>query len=170
MFVVTGSLLAACIVGYLPVQMLIVVGMIFTVAFLLLLPIVLGLLAWLVAAVLRPLLGTEGRIAHRQILRRRVRTTLTIGILYLAVSTAISLGTNILDNVQDIHTWLETTLQGRFLHPPDEPGRGLGPVGQNARIARRRPSRHRGRGQRGLRPADSGLGPCAATSKAARWG
>jgi putative ABC transport system permease protein len=113
-FFVTGSLLAACIVGHLPPQMLVVVGMLFTVAFLLLLPIVLGLLAWLVAAVMRPLLGAEGRIAHRQILRRRVRTTLTVGILYLAVSTAISLGTNILDNVHDIHAWLETTLKGDF--------------------------------------------------------
>ena len=113
-FIVTGSVMAACIVGYLPVQMLIVLGMIFTVAFLLLVPMVLGLLAWLVAAVLRPLLRTEGRIAHRQILRRRVRTTLTIGILYLAVSTAISLGTNILDNVQDIHTWMDKTLKGDF--------------------------------------------------------
>jgi putative ABC transport system permease protein len=113
-FLVTGSLLAACIVGHLPPQLLVVVGMLFTVAFLLLLPIVLGLLAWLVALALRPLLGAEGRIAHRQILRRRVRTTLTVGILYLAVSTAISLGTNILDNVQDIHAWLETTLKADF--------------------------------------------------------
>ena len=113
-FVVTGSLLAACVTGYLPVQMLVVLGMVFTVAFLLLLPIVLGPLAWVVAAAMRPILHAEGRIAHRQILRRRVRTTLTVGVLYLAVSTAISLGTNILDNVQDIQTWLETTLKGDF--------------------------------------------------------
>ena len=107
-------MLAACIVGYLPVQMLIVTGVIFTAAFVLLVPVVLGLLAWLVATVLYPLLGTEGRIAHRQILRRRVRTTLTIGILYIAVSTAISLGTNILDNVEDIHTWMDKTLKGDY--------------------------------------------------------
>jgi putative ABC transport system permease protein len=94
--------------------MLIVLGMIFTVAFLLIVPMLLSLLAWLVATVLGPLLRTEGRIAHRQILRRRVRTTLTVGILYLAVSTAISLGTNILDSVQDLHSWVETTLRGDF--------------------------------------------------------
>ena len=78
-------------------------------------PVALGLLAWLVATVLYPFLRTEGRIAHRQILRRRVRTTLTIGILYIAVSTAISLGTNILDTVDDIHTWMEKTLKGDFV-------------------------------------------------------
>jgi putative ABC transport system permease protein len=113
-FLVTGCAMAACIGGYLPVRLLIVLGMIFTVAFLLLVPLLLGLLAWIVATVLRPVLGAEGRIAHRQVLRRRVRTTLTIGILYLAVSTAISLGTNILDNVQDLHAWLDTTLKGDF--------------------------------------------------------
>lgn len=114
-FLVMGSLISACIAGYLPVQMMIVLGMLFTAAFLLLLPMVLGLLAWAVSMVLYPLLRTEGRIAHRQVLRRRVRTTLTVGILYVAVSTAVSLGTNILDTVQDIHTWMEKTLKADFL-------------------------------------------------------
>jgi putative ABC transport system permease protein len=113
-FIVTGLLMAGCLTGYLPVQMLIVLGMIFTVAFLLLLPMLLTPLAAIVATLLRPILGTEGRIAHRQILRRRVRTTLTVGILYLAVSTAISLGTNILDSVQDIYSWMDKTLKGDY--------------------------------------------------------
>ena len=39
---------------------------------------------------------------------------MTIGILYLAVSTAISLGTNILDSVQDIYTWMDRTLKGDY--------------------------------------------------------
>ncbi len=114
-FLVMGSLIAACIAGYLPPQMMIVLGMLFTAAFLLLLPMILGLLAWAVSLVLYPILGTEGRIANRQVLRRRVRTTLTVGILYVAVSTAVSLGTNILDTVQDIHTWMEKTLKADFL-------------------------------------------------------
>jgi putative ABC transport system permease protein len=104
----------ASILGYLPVQVMIISGVASTATFVLLIPMVLGLLAWIVATVLYPLLGTEGRVAHRQILRRRIRTTLTIGILYVAVSTAISLGTNILDNVQDIHTWMDNTLKGDF--------------------------------------------------------
>jgi putative ABC transport system permease protein len=113
-FVVTGALMFACIAGYLPVQLLITLGMISTVAFLLLIPILLGPMAWFAARILRPVLGIEGYVAHRQVLRRRVRTTLTIGILYLAVSTAISLGTNILDNVQDIYTWMDRTLKGDY--------------------------------------------------------
>ena len=160
-FLVTGSVMAACIVGYLPVQVMIVVGVIFTAAFVLLVPIVLGPLAWLVAAVLYPLLRTEGRIAHRQVLRRRVRTTLTIGILYIAVSTAISLGTNILDNVNDIHTWLDKTLKGDFFIRLMNQDVATGQAAENARIAGQRSSRHRRRGQRRFAPATS---PAPSTS------
>jgi len=113
-FTVLGAVLTACILGYLPLQVMIIAGVVFTAAFLLLIPIVLGLLSGLVAFLLYPLFRTEGRIAHRQILRRRVRTSLTVGILYIAVSTAISLGTNILDNVQDIYSWMDSTLKGDY--------------------------------------------------------
>jgi putative ABC transport system permease protein len=114
-FVATGALLAASIFGYLPVSWMTVAGVLFTLAFLLLIPIILHPLAWLVSWVLNPLLRTEGRIASRQVLRRRVRTALTVGILYIAASAAISLGTNILDTVQDIHTWARKTFKGDFL-------------------------------------------------------
>jgi putative ABC transport system permease protein len=113
-FGVTASVMAACIKGYLPAGIMVVVGVIFTASFILIIPMLLGILAKLVTFVLYPILRVEGQIAHRQILRRRARTTLTIGILYIAVSTAVSLGSNILDNVQDIHTWMTKTLKGDF--------------------------------------------------------
>jgi len=123
-FLITGSLLGACILGYLPVQIMTplgavpimtIAGVLFTLAFLLLLPLILGPLARLLSTLLYPVLRTEGRIAHRQILRRRVRTTLTIGILYIAVSTAVALGTNILNTVDDIHASIKKTFGGDYL-------------------------------------------------------
>ena len=39
-----------------------------------------------------------------------MRTALTVGILYLAVSSAINLGTNILDSVGDIYSWMDKGL------------------------------------------------------------
>ncbi|MBU4271336.1 MAG: ABC transporter permease [Planctomycetes bacterium] len=113
-FILTGSMLAGCITGYLPIELTVFVGAVFTAAFVLLVPIVLGGLAWLAATALYPILGVEGRIAQRQILRRRVRTTLTIGLLYIAVSTAISLGTTILNCVEDIRSWQAKTMKGDF--------------------------------------------------------
>lgn len=114
-FVATGSVVAACLVGYLPARIMTIAGVLFTVTFLLLIPMMLGPLTRIISAALYPLLRTEGKIAGRQLLRRRVRTSLTVGILYIAVSTAISLGTNILDTVEDIRTWTNKTLKGDFL-------------------------------------------------------
>ena len=111
---VTGSVMWACVFGWLPIRWMIVSGVIFTAAFILLVPVMLGGLGRLAALLISPLLRTEGRIAHRQVLRRRVRTTLTIGVLYIAVSTAISLGTTILNNVDDIQTWVATAMKGDF--------------------------------------------------------
>jgi putative ABC transport system permease protein len=113
-FAVTGGFMAACLFGYLPIRWMIIAGGFFTAAFVLLVPVVLGGLARLAGWLLAPLLRTEGRIAQRQVLRRRIRTTLTIAILYFAVSTAISLGTTILNNVDDIHNWVATALKGDF--------------------------------------------------------
>jgi putative ABC transport system permease protein len=114
-FVLSGSLLAACVTGYLPIELTVYAGAVFTAAFVLLVPIVLGALAWVAATALFPFLRVEGRIAERQILRRRVRTTLTVGLLYIAVSTAISLGTTILNCVEDIRTWQAKTFKGDFI-------------------------------------------------------
>ena len=98
-----------------PIELTVYAGAVFTAAFVLLVPIVLGGLARLAATVLYPILRVEGRIAERQVLRRRVRTTLTIGLLYIAVSTAISLGTTILNCVEDIRTWQAKTFKGDFI-------------------------------------------------------
>jgi putative ABC transport system permease protein len=129
--------MAACIVGYLPAKMMTIVGVLFTLTFLLLIPIVLHPLAWLVSWVLNPLLRTEGRIANRQVLRRLVRTSLTVGILYVAVSSAVSLGTNILDTVDDIHSWTSKTLKGDFLVQAmrQDPSTGMGAKMKEAYVA-----------------------------------
>lgn len=114
MFFVTGLLLAGAIYGYLPVWLSIPGGVLFTAAFVPLIAPVLRVLAGAVSWVLSPLLGTEGRIACRQIVRRRGRTTLTIGVLYISIGSGIALGTAIINNVNDMHTWLRRTLPGDF--------------------------------------------------------
>jgi putative ABC transport system permease protein len=114
-FAVTGGLLAACVTGYLPIQGAVYVGVLFTLAFLAFVPIILQPLSQLACFVLYPLLRIEGRIAQRQVLRRRMRTSLTIGVLYVAVSTIISVGTTILNNVDDIHSWQAKTFKGEYI-------------------------------------------------------
>ena len=117
-FAVIASMLGACIAGWVPLALMIPVGVIFTAAIVLLVPIVLGPLSRGSALMLYPLLKTEGQIASRQILRRRVRTTLTIGILYIAVSTAVSMGTSIINSVNDVNRWYAKSSLGDFVVRP----------------------------------------------------
>jgi putative ABC transport system permease protein len=114
-FITTGSLLACSIFGLLPLVLLPIFGVIFTVAFVMLVPIVLKSMSKATAAVLYPLLGVEGQLASRQILRRRVRATLTIGILYVAVSMAVSIGITLVNNVNEVRTWFDKTMNGDFI-------------------------------------------------------
>jgi putative ABC transport system permease protein len=113
-FVTTGSLLAGSIMGLLPLVLLPIFGVIFTAAFVMLVPIVLKGMSKGTAAVLYPLLKVEGQLASRQILRRRARATLTIGILYVAVSMAVSLGITLVNNINDVRTWFDKTMNGDF--------------------------------------------------------
>ncbi|MGD0519264.1 MAG: FtsX-like permease family protein [Thermoguttaceae bacterium] len=113
-FTVTGSLLAGSIMGFLPLALLPIFGVFFTAAFVMLVPIVLKGMSKGTAAVLYPLLKVEGQLASRQILRRRARATLTIGILYIAVSMAVSLGITLVNNVNEVRTWFDKTMNGDF--------------------------------------------------------
>ncbi len=114
-YLLCGGTLAACITGYLPAWLTTYVGVIFTVSFVFVVPIVLGKMAQIASTALYPILKVEGRIAQRQVLRRRVRTTLTIGLLFIAVSIAVTLGTMILNYVNDIRNWQAKTFQGDFI-------------------------------------------------------
>jgi putative ABC transport system permease protein len=113
-FVLTGAWLAGSVVGWLPLETMVWAGALFTAAFVMLIPILLGPVASAGAVALRPLLGAEAAVAQRQLLRRRVRTTLTIGVLYMAVSTAIAMGTTIMNNVREVRNWHAHTMSGDF--------------------------------------------------------
>lgn len=77
-------------------------------------PLVLAPLSRVVGALLLPLLGTEGRLAQRQLDRHRTRTALTVGVLFVAIAVGISMGGSILNNVQDVGDWYERTLVGDY--------------------------------------------------------
>jgi putative ABC transport system permease protein len=67
---------------------------------------------------LRPLLArwrsAEGRMAFRRLDRRRVRTALTVGVLFMAVAVGIGVGNSILSSVRDVGDWYERTLTADF--------------------------------------------------------
>lgn len=120
-FTVMGAGLLASIFGWLPIDMATPIGVVFTVTLIFLIPAVLGPAAAFCAAVLRPIFSTESKLAHRQIVRRRTRSTLTVGVLYVSLSAGIGLGTAILNNVQDVVTWQERTFIGEFFIRANRP-------------------------------------------------
>ena len=113
-FLLTGGALAATVFGLLPIQMATAIGVLYTASLVLLIPAVLGPVSGLCAAALRPLFGTESQLAYRQIVRRRTRSSLTVGVLYVSLSAGIGLGTAILNNVQDVRNWQARTFVGDF--------------------------------------------------------
>ena len=77
--------------------------------------------------------GWKGRLAHRQVRRRPVRTALTAGVLYMAVAVGVGLGTTIINNVDDVPQLVPADDRRRLLPPRHDPRYGH----------RRRPSRCR---------------------------
>jgi putative ABC transport system permease protein len=92
----------------------IVAAVLALIGFVLLIPAVLGPFSRFVAVILRPLLRIEGDLAQRQLLRKRVRTTLTTGVLFVAISTGIGLGTTFYNNTEDVKQWFDRTVIGDF--------------------------------------------------------
>lgn len=111
---ITAAVLAASLLGYLPSDYASPSGIVFTMAFLLMIPAMLGPMTWVMGRLTRPFLGYESELARRQVLRRRVRTSLTIGILYVAVSSGIGLGTTIINVVRDVRNWHAQTFIGEY--------------------------------------------------------
>lgn len=80
----------------------------------LLLPIALKPLSSLVTLILRPLVAVEGRLARLQLLRHGSRTTLTIGVVFIAASTGIGLANSVMDNVEDVRSWYRKAIVADF--------------------------------------------------------
>jgi putative ABC transport system permease protein len=112
--VVCVALLALSITGRLPTSVAVLAGVFGLIGLVLLLPIGLPTIARAVAGILPPGLRTEARIASRQLLVHRSRTTLTVGVVFIAASAAIGLANTVLDNTEDIRDWYRKSMVADF--------------------------------------------------------
>ncbi len=106
--------LAASILGWLPMAHSIWSSVILLTGIVLVMPAALTPLSAIVATLMRPILRVEGNLARRQLLRNRSRTTLTIGVVFIAVSTGIGLASSVIDNVSDVKNWYRKTIVADF--------------------------------------------------------
>ena len=87
----------------------------FLVGAMLMMPLVVGPLLALVSPLVRPILGIEGQLALGQLRRRPTRTSLTVGVLFIALVVTIAMGTSLLNNIRDIGRWTERTITADYL-------------------------------------------------------
>ncbi|MCX7429070.1 MAG: FtsX-like permease family protein [Planctomycetia bacterium] len=111
---VSGTLLLGCIFGWLSIHLAATMAVFLLIGIVLLTPIILGALAHAAMWIVGPLLHVEGRLAHRQILRHRTRSSLTAGVLFIASATGVGLACAILDSVQDVRQWYKHVIVGDF--------------------------------------------------------
>jgi putative ABC transport system permease protein len=86
----------------------------FLVGSVLVIPLILGPLGRLAGLIVKPLLGGEGTLALRQLLRHQSRTALTVGVVMVAVVFAIGFGQSLLNNMKHVHEWFDKILVADF--------------------------------------------------------
>jgi len=101
--------------GHLPIWS-VVFGLILSlVSLVALVPIALPPAVRLIAWPLRRFLSVEGDMAERLVLRHSGRSSLTIGVLFIAVSAGIGTSNAVFSITDDVRTWYERTITADFL-------------------------------------------------------
>jgi len=123
----------------LPPEVAIPAGLLMLTAFVAVIPAVVRPIVRGASWLLSPLLGTEGLLASEQLLARSTRTGLTVGVLVVALSSGLGLGSAIINNVDDVRGWYRRSLSGDvFLTNPaaaDGMTAGTGETGIGQQIA-----------------------------------
>ena len=107
-------LLIAAIQGQLPLGGDVVALVVLLLAIVLLIPSILGSISKLLVACMRPWLGVESELARRQLTQHVGRSALTIGVLFIAISTTTGMAGNVLDNVKNVRDWYTRAIIGDF--------------------------------------------------------
>jgi putative ABC transport system permease protein len=109
-----GLLLLESIRGWGPPWFAILFGVAFITLFVLILPVLVRPLSGAIAWLLRPLMPMEVRLSQRQVVRRPVRSALTAGVVYIAASIGVGLGSIIITTVGDVRQWARESMVGDF--------------------------------------------------------
>ncbi len=108
------SALVACSFAYIPVENSVIAAMVGLIGLILILPVVIDPLTRMLLYIFRGWWGVSGRLAQRQLMRHRVRSSMTIGILFIAISTGLGMASTILDNIRDVERWYKRSIVGDF--------------------------------------------------------
>ncbi len=80
----------------------------------LMIPLMLPIVSKFLMKLMQPWIGPPAMLAQRQLMRHLGRSTLTIGVLFVAVATSIGMAGNVLDNVSNVKRWYQQAMIGDF--------------------------------------------------------
>jgi putative ABC transport system permease protein len=106
--------LVLCVLGRIHIDHAIAGCVLFLLGYIFMIPSFLSRASQFVLNVCRRWFHVEGTLAQKQLLRHRIRTSLTIGILFIAISTGLGMASTILDNIQNVRSWADSALVGDF--------------------------------------------------------
>jgi putative ABC transport system permease protein len=101
--------------GDLPIWSAILGVVLSLVSLALLLPVALPPAVKLFALPLKRILGVEGQMSERLVLRHAGRSALTTGVLFIAVAAGVGTSNAVFSITDDVRTWYERTITGDFL-------------------------------------------------------
>ena len=122
----TATLIVLSIRGFLPMDVAIGAGAFLLIGVVLLLPLILDPLCRFFAYCVSPLSRVESGLALRQVLRHHARSTLTVGVLFVAGAGGVGMSYSILDNVRDVQVWYRRAVVGDFFVRAMLPDNGTG--------------------------------------------
>jgi putative ABC transport system permease protein len=112
--VVMASVMTASILGRIAPEHAVWSAVLLLVGIVMLLPSGLGPLSRAVAALAPRGLRVESRLASRHMLIHRSRTTLTVGVVFVAAASALGLANTVIDNIADVKEWYRKTIIADF--------------------------------------------------------
>ena len=110
----SATLITLSIRGFLPMDVAIFSGTFLFIGIVSLFPLVLEPFCRAAVFLLRPWSRVESGLALRQVLRHHGRSTLTIGVLFVAGAGGVGMAYSILDSVRDVQKWYRQAVVGDF--------------------------------------------------------
>lgn len=117
-----------------PGRLAIPAGLTMLIAFILLIPAVMGPMVAGLAALLPRQWQAEALLASRQIQQRRTQASLTVGVLVVAISNGLGLGHAILNNIGDVQDWYRRNMSGDYVLRPVRAADASNPLDAEAQI------------------------------------
>lgn len=107
---VAGNLLLASLTNRAPASFSVPSGVAVLIGIVFLIPAIIHPYSKLAAWIPFQAAPAESRLARRRMLQHPIRTMLTVGVLFLAISAGVGLGTTVVNSVDDLQRWIQKTI------------------------------------------------------------